>query len=467
MEGNRSWIRWVDMKKVASLMILAWSVTTMAAFQSFEREKILAYWSQPDRYVITSPDGQKGGPWQVRQTPEGSLWLWALNQKRGLGKTFAVGVARNDEERTWEDWIDAKYAYDKWTAALTANLANTALGFPAAELGPEPLLPGAMPESLYRLVGDAPVFALAVEPKQHTVSFHDGLKLSLVDNANVPTRYAYYRFSEGVRHGGTQVKKLGADEVDQLFAESGLSGSAQKVMKAVSLLEGGFDSVNTYDTGYVSVGFIQFACLSKGAGSLGSVLLREKTTNLAQFEADFRQFGLDVKEDGTLIALGLTDGQEYFGFDAAKQIIKDKRLIAVFQRAGQKSKPFKIAQIQIAKEQYYPSEESFSLQFGGQTVNVKVCDVVKSEAGLATIMDRKVNTGKLGPLQSKAQEIINTYGLKSLDELAAYERDLVASIRFRKSYLDDETLSQPAQRQRASLQNTTSRKSTRKGRTKT
>lgn len=439
----------------------------MAAFQSVEREKILAYWSQPDRYVVTSPDGQKGGPWQVRQTPEGSLWLWALNQKRGLGKTFAVGVARNDEERTWEDWIDAKYAYDKWTASLAASLANMALGSTSSDLGPEPLLPGAMPESLYRLVGDAPTFCLAVQPKQHTVTFHDGLKLSLVDNTNVPNRYAYYRFAEGVRSGGTQVKKLTPGEVDELFTESGLSATAQKVMKAVSLLEGGFDSINTYDTGFVSVGFIQFACLSKGAGSLGSVLLREKTTNPTQFDADFRQFGLDVKEDGTLIALGLIDGQEYVGCDAAKQIIKDKRLIAVFQRAGQKSKAFKIAQLQIAKEQYYPAGEAFTLQLGGATVNVTVADVIRSEAGLATVMDRKVNTGKINPLQAKAQEIVNQYGVKSIDELAQYERDLVGSLRFRKSYLEDETLSQPAQRQRSSaLNNLTSRKSTRKGRGK-
>ena len=81
-------------------------------------------------------------------------------------------------------------------------------------------------------------------------------------------------------------------------------------------------------------------------------------------------------------------------------------------------------------------------------------------------MDRKVNTGKINPLQSKTQEIINSFGIKSLDELAQYERDLVASLRFRKSYLEDESLSQPTQRPRSAGPNLTSRKSTRKGRGK-
>ncbi len=434
------------------------SATSLAAFRSFEKDKILAYWNQPDRYASGIPEGTKGGPWQVRLTPEGSLWLWALNQKRGLGKVFGTPVPRNDEERSWEDWIDAKVAYDRWTAALSANIGNAALGSQPGDIGPEPALPGPIPESLWRLVGDAPTFALAVQPKQHTITFHDGLKLTYADHTNLTPRYAYYRFEEGVRSGGIQVKKLAPTELDGLFAEAGIDGAAQRVMKAVSLLEGGFDSVNTYDTGYVSVGFIQFACLSKGAGSLGSVLVREKTANPSRFESDFRQFGIDVKADGTLQVLGLTDGAEYEGFEAAKQIIQDKRLIAVFQRAGQLSKAFKVAQLQIAKEQYYPADEAVTLQLAGKSVDVKVADLVRSEAGMATLMDRKVNTGKTAPLQTRAQEIANAYGLKSVSELAQYERELVSGLRFRKSYLDDESLTQPAAKPLAS------RKATRRGR---
>lgn len=453
--------RWVT-KAVVWLTTGAWSALSVASVHSFDKDKVLAYWNQPNRYTISTPEKQKGGPWQVRLTPEGSLWLWALNQKRGLGKIFTNPVPRNDEERTWEDWIESKVTYDRWTAALSTNIANGLLGLDPADIGPEPVLPGNIPDGLYRLVGDAPKFALAVEPKQHTVTFHDGQKIVMVDNPVVPNRYPYYRFSQGVSSGGTQIKKMSQDELDGLFSEAGVPKAAQKVMKAVSLLEGGFDAINTYDTGYVSVGFIQFACLSKGSGSLGTVLLREKAANPSNFESDFRQFGIDVKDDGTLLVLGLADGQEYEGFDAAKQIIEDKRLIAVFQRAGQVSRPFRIAQLQVAKDQYYPADETFSVQLSGQSTTVKVSDIVKSEAGLATLMDRKVNTGKITPLATKAQEVANMFGVKSVGELAQFEREIVAGLRLRKSYLDDETLSQPVANARAA--NLTSRSGTRKGR---
>ena len=61
-----------------------------------------------------------------------------------------------------------------------------------------------------------------------------------------------------------------------LFAAAGFTGSEQRVMKAVSRLEGGFDSVNTYDTGFVSIGFIQFITEGEGKGSLLEVLQQEK-----------------------------------------------------------------------------------------------------------------------------------------------------------------------------------------------
>ena len=461
MEGNpmmgKGWVMRTAVLAMAAVM----GTDAFAAFNTFEREKILAYWAQSERYTSFVPESTKG-TWQVRLTSDGSLWLWALNQKRGLGKIFSNPVPRNDEERKWEDWISAKVAYDRWMAGLTANLANAAMGVSPADIGPEPSLPGAIPESLYRMVGDAPNFAQAVQPKQHSITFHDGYKVAFQDNTKVDPRYPYYRFEEGVRHGGQQVKKMPAEDLDKLFAEANIPDAAQKVMKAVSMLEGGFDSVNTYDTGYVSVGFIQFACASRGAGSLGAVLQREKAANSQAFESDFKQLGIDVKDDGTLQVLGLTDGNLYEGYDAALQIIKDKRLIAIFQRAGATSRPFKIAQLQVAREQYYPADETFQIKFGNETKTVKVSDLVKSEAGMATVMDRKVNTGKISPLPTKAQEIAKSFGVKSVEELAQYEREIVANIRFRKSYLDDETLTQPAQRERN--KQLTSRKSTRKGR---
>lgn len=457
-------IGWVH-RGFAAGLLLSLGGFSFGGFNPSEKERILAYWNEPGRYETRQPSSLKQ-PWAVRYTPEGSLWLWAYNNKRGYGKIFVVPAPRNEQEKQWEDWIENKIAYDKWLAQRAANAENAKLGLKVDPAGAEPQLPGAIPESLRMLVGDAPEFVLAVQPKQHDVTFHDGLKISLVDNPAMKHRYPYYRAAEGVMHGGTALSKMPGSEIDDLFSAAGITPSARKVMNAVSKLEGGFDSVNTYDTGYVSVGFIQFACLSRGAGSLGAVLLRQKANDAASFDSDFRQYGLDVKEDGTLVVLNLEDGQEVEGFFAAKQIIKDKRLIAVFQRAGRLSKPFRIAQLQEAKNQYFPDEETFSLKLGGQTVNVKVADIVRSEAGLATVMDRKVNLGKITPLPSVAQSVIDQYGIKSLDQLVKYEREIVEGVRFRKDYLQDGSLTQPAAVPASgrSKPSPASRKSTRKGR---
>ncbi len=454
-------IGWVNRGFVAGVL-LSLGGLSVAGFNPSEKERILAYWSEQGRYEVRQPDALKQ-PWVTRYTPEGSLWLWAYNNKRGYGKIFVVPAPRNEREKQWEDWIEAKIAYDKWQATRAANAENAKLGLKVEAAGSEPQLPGAIPESLRMLVGDAPEFVLAVQPRQHDVVFHDGLKISLVDNPAMKHRYPYYRAAEGVMHGGTPLSKVPNTEVEDLFAQAGISVSERKVMNAVSRLEGGFDSVNTYDTGYVSVGFIQFACLSKGAGSLGAVMQRQKLNDAASFDADFRQFGMDVKEDGTLVVLNLNDGSELEGYFAAKQIIRDKRLIAVFQRAGRVSKPFRVAQLQEAKAQYFPDSETFSLKLGGQTVNVRVADLVRSEAGMATVMDRKVNLGKITPLPTVAQQVADQYGIKSISELVKFEREIVEGVRFRKDYLQDSSLTQPAAIP-ARSKPLPSRKSTRKGR---
>ena len=95
-------------------------------------------------------------------------------------------------------------------------------------------------------------------------------------------------------------------------------------------------------------------------------------------------------------------------------------------------------------------------------------DFIKSEAGMATLMDRKVNTGNLGNLPSIASSIAATNDLRTVDALSQFEGEIVRQLRFRKDYLADSSLSQPSfgsRNSRASRSKPlTSRKGTRKGR---
>lgn len=437
-------------------------------FTSGEKREIMRYWSDSSRYRLAPPtDFKSRGLWQVRLTVTGSMWIYSFNRARGVAMKPTQDSSGNAErDRLWDAWVDAKVAYDRWLAGQVALNANTVVAGTAGSKDPtipteEPPLPGPMPDDMADFIrlpyttttgqnvtsnsppGLPPLFAEAVVPMEHRIKFEDGTELSYQDNCKMRSKYAYYRFGQGVLSGGTAVKSMPEKELDSLIKKAGVSSAEAKVMKAVSILEGGFDSVNTYDTGYVSVGFIQFATLKDGAGSLGRLLLDYKATDPAHFQRDFRRYGIDVTPLGVLACVDWESGAEVQGAEANRKIIEDKRLIAVFQYAGQKSDEYNAAQIRTAKNQYFPSQDAVSIGFAGITLTGRVGDFIKSEAGLATLMDRKVNTGKLDPLPSVLQKIALEKGVNSFPDFNRYERQIVQAMKYRKDYLQDKTLSQP------------------------
>lgn len=420
-------------------------------FTADEKAKVLDYWSQPGRYVLTTPaDAQTKGVWQVRLTVRGSTWLWNYNKARKVSAPPTENAQpANGQQKDWEAWVSAKLARDRWDALQAAQNANQKLlgirvpnpdkTFPAVE----PPQPGPIPDGLLALAGDPPRFAEVVVPMEHDVVFEDQT-LVYQDNIRVSNpRYPYYRFAHGVNSEGLAVKEMPADRLDHLFRLASVSESEARIMRAVSLLEGGFDAINTYDTGYVSVGFIQFASLKEGAGSLGAFLLEYKTSNPDGFQRDIRQYGIDVSPTGALDVLDLQTGAELTGPDAALKIVEDPRFSATFQRAGLKSDSFIAGQIRSAKSQFFPGDDVVKVTVGSQVLTGKVSDFIKSEAGLATLMDRKVNTGHLDPFVSIVTDIATQANISSLADLASHELEIIQRMKYRKNYLDDSSLSQP------------------------
>ena len=416
-------------------------------FDRNERRGVMAYWGSPGRYVSDAPDNAaKIGVWQVRLTTTGSQWLWTLTRGKKIPPTQVAQGQPN-----WESWITAKLLHDRWEALKTARAANLeAIGkaVPKPDANTplnEPPLPGVMPADLLAALGPAPALAEAVAPLTHRVTFDD-LALQYEDNVRVGSpRYAYYRFTDGVRSEGVPVKKMAKADLDRLFRLAGVDETGARVMRGVSILEGGFDSINTYDTGFVSVGFIQFATLKEGGHSLGQVLKSFKTTDPLGFAADFHRFGVDVSDGGLLTIVDPTSGAVAVGPDANARIIEDKRLIAVFQRAGIKSEGFRAAQVRMAKALYWPADDRVNVLLNGFPTLVRVGDIVTSEAGLATLFDRKVNTGHIDALGDAATRVSVAQSLTSVADLAKYEKTLIALIRYRRDYLADPSLSQPSE----------------------
>lgn len=442
---------------------------TQSAFNADESQKIVQYWATKVKYEA-HPAGEIGSEWCVRLTPAGSKWIREMYRQFQTGKVVPTQDPSgfSPEQKQWTAWLDRQVQRD-WADAevKAANLNQNGYQRDSAGGGvkpvaietkldrkvgtdkigrldpaPNPQADDPCPATLVALIGPAPRFAAPVCPLLHTVTFPDGLALVYTDNVKVRQKYAYYRFADGVNSEGESVKTLPDSDMASLFKAAHISAPEQKVMKAVSLLEGGFDSINTYDTGFVSVGFIQFACLADGTGSLGAMMASYKANNPKGFQTDFRQYGIDTI-DNRLVALDLETGAEKVGADAALQIIHDKRLIAVFQRAGLKSQDFRVAQLQAAKKQFYPANDVVTVCLNGTTCQVKVCDVFKTEAGMATLMDRKVNTGKLAGLKENIERIAAENGIQNPADLPDIEYSLTRAMAYRQDYTLSASLSKP------------------------
>jgi len=428
-------------------------------FTETERKALVEFWNAPGRYTVEVAPVAPGkpGPWTVRLTPEGSTWFLAYQRAVAGGKKIPPSQIVKGGVPEWESWIEAKIAWDKFQAQKLADAANGTTQVAVAPKGPSPLptqatpppYPGSAPAALLSAVGNPPAaFQSAVTPLQYTVRFDENDEPYVYrDNVRFDKdRFAYYRFARGVVSYGKRVKDIPENELSVLFNEAGFSPTERKCFSQVSALEGGFETTQTYDTGYVSVGFIQFVTMADGSGEqdLCKALALEKKENPAAFQQDFRQFGLDIQADRTLTVVDPATGAELSGKEAVDKIIEDKRLTAIWQRAGRRSAAYRVAQIKQAKASYWPENDPITVTLAdGTKLTGKVGDVVKSEAGLATLLDRKINTGNIRPFVDVIAKTMIANKLTNLTDVAKYEKPIVTELAYRRSFLDEPTLGQP------------------------
>lgn len=424
---------------------------------------------------IVLPSEALFAPERVNITVAGSIWHW--NYAR-LPEDRRVAA----EQTLWETWILSRIAADKSRAG----------GGPAAPP------PGPMPAALREALGEPPPLFERVRPTRYTVTFApDDAPAPFVytDTIPFPDRYAYYRSANGIVRYGRPLRDYTGEEkvrLDSLFAAAGRDRSEQNVLRAVSRLEGGFEAVNTYDTGYVSIGFIQFITARDGNGSLAAVLQWHKQNDPEDFQATFRRFGVDVAPEGVIVVVDPAAGAELRGAEAVKKIIDDKRLAAVFERAGGHD-GFRLAQIRVARDRYWPGDDSLvvplttvyeqrtpaeapkklGLYWGApdaatqalaaqqrqferqktepdyrswaetQPLTAKVSDLIRSEAGMATLMDRKVHRGNIRGISEVAAQLMRQNKLTKIETLRFYERPLIIAMKHRADFLSDPTLTQP------------------------
>ncbi|MBC8139456.1 MAG: hypothetical protein H8F28_26560 [Fibrella sp.] len=403
----------------------AQETSPVPSFTDAERDAVRVYWNGAGRYtILPSPDALE----RVNVTVEGSTWYLVF--------TKIVAACRKTDPITaavWQGWWDQHVAMQKAVVSGASVL---------------PLDPGPAPQGLVSAVGTTcPPLYEKVTPTRYTVTFapndapmpfvyEDG-----IDFGKRAAYYGYYRQKNGVIRPGKRVRDASGDEkqrLEAIFAKAGRTDFERRVLQAVSQYEGGFEAINTYDTGFVSIGFIQFITAVDGTGSLAEVLLRYKTDDPAGFQNDFRRFGIDVSPNSVLVCVNAATGTETRGAEAVRQVIDDKRLTAVFERAAAFD-GFRLAQVAVARSHYWPGDDTFPVGSG----MVRVGDVIRSEAGMATLMDKKVNRGNIRDFADVAGRIMTERGLTDTRDLAKYERSLIAAMKYRGDFLADASLSQP------------------------
>jgi len=440
---------------------------------------VRARWAE-EGSITTSSEG-------AARTPEFNRWhrrFEAALKAKGANKLGA------DEAKAMRDWVKAYDARGSWE--LTRRLRDEGKAQPGEVDPVEPPQPGPAPAAMATLkvnlgTGRKPNWKEIGAPPPLTHGERTRYAVQ-VPGSNAEFRYADHVQSkhttraEGVADSG---KVKGGKQISQVFAGAGIESPdaalVNRVFTELSPYEGGFDAINTYDAGHISVGFIQFITSARGEShSLVEVLRDMKAKDPAMFTQYFRSLGIDVDGAG-LVCVDLKTGKVLRKADAVATIISDKRLTAAFARAGREVPAFQHAQARIAYRDYYRPDQRFSVtltvkapaptpqdallaatetaraeaeaaaQKGKKgkkakknrkkakntvTVSGLYRDVFRSLDGKVAITDRGIQYGTGGlssTFKSGCQHVVDAHALTrvSLEDLAAFEAEIIPFVKNR------------------------------------
>lgn len=399
-----------------------------------EASLILERWKDQAAYAVSNT-------WKIRMTRRHFWWRQRLE-----AFLLLPPKAVKDKAEPWRRWLSEYEAHAQWKLH---------------KQGPPVKDPGSIPSELatQRFRGD-----LLGEPPPAAFRFIYSYAVTLPDGSEYAFRDDPVHLEDrcvlqesGVIKTGLPI--WGRPEVEELLDSAHITDATErKVMKKVAEAQGGFETINTCDSGYVCAGFVPFCAGEDGDGSLAQLLVGMKATSPSEFEACFRDLGIDV-DKRALVVIHPTTGRLLRGKEAVHAIVDDKRLTALFCNAGKKSRAYQITQLKLARELYYLASQDFTLKAlvgsGDKAVLVtlsgKYGDVLRSEAGKVALMDRAVQRG-VGNARQTFKEacltVIQEKGLCSVEALAQHESLITPVLqslgKARLRVLEDKDLSQPA-----------------------
>ena len=222
------------------------------------------------------------------------------------------------------------------------------------------------------------------------------IKASFRDN--VKSIYTLYK--NGVSYAGSSRPQLPIS----VYESVGLNDAQARALRFVSLHEGCFDAINSYDKAIFSFGFIQFTASQATGSSLSMVLAHYKHNCPDLFRKYFIAAGIDVGyilDNGavrapiTVVALHGKTGERLTN-DAAFAYIKDNiQMYGPFIQSGYEPTMVR-EQLRMASYMYVQKALTMttSVTVLGQKFTIPlISQVVQSEAMSTILIDLAVNRG--------------------------------------------------------------------------
>ncbi len=203
----------------------------------------------------------------------------------------------------------------------------------------------------------------------------------------------YMVYPQGIMYGGQSQIELDVATIQSV----GLTAQQARALQYVSIHEGKFDAINSYDKAIFSYGFIQFTGAASVGASLNRVIASMKTYAPAAFQRVFQRVGIDTEGSSTapLTTVLNENGTKLRGDDAWLYIQRNVRLYGAFVQAGFEPSLVR-EQLRMANSLYVQTALNFKLDviLGGLRVVIpRLSDVLTSEAALTAVIALAVNQG--------------------------------------------------------------------------
>jgi murein DD-endopeptidase MepM/ murein hydrolase activator NlpD len=241
---------------------------------------------------------------------------------------------------------------------------------------------------------------------------------------NVASKYKLY--NNGISYPGQSMPQLPLS----MYQSVGLSEAQAKALRFVSMHEGKFDAINSYDKAIFSFGFIQFTGSVATGNSLGMVLSYYKSNCAELFGKYFLAAGIDVVysfKDGsiappvTVSVIHGTTGEKLIN-DAAYAYIKDHiELFGPFIQSAYEPTMVR-EQLRAAALMYVQKALNMKLKVTILGIPVEIpiiSEILKSEGASTVLIDLCVNRGSGGLAAILAPALVSIAESYNLDSLAA------------------------------------------------